>query len=221
MEPDTSVDPTIKISHAIAWDAAGGGFNVARTGTNNLLENLTAYGRTGDGVRVAPELTSGILRNVISMNAGGYGINSKYTPSYAAVYNARRGAYNETSCSVGCLTTNPGADGAVASLKYLTRIEPNSLLKGKGYGGADIGANILYRCGTDGTRFGDVGYNTLSSTSLWPWSNEDRIKREMCGASGVTRGFCSTGQHPGNLGSVTLTTYIWEYLGKSMPAGIY
>lgn len=72
MEPDTSVDQTIKISNALAWDAAGGGFNIARTGTNNLLENLTAYGRTDDGVRIAPELTSGILRNVISVNAGGW-----------------------------------------------------------------------------------------------------------------------------------------------------
>lgn len=221
MEPDVggTVDPTIKISNAVAWDAAQSGFNIARSGTNNLMESLTAYGRTGDGVRVDPGLTTGVLRNVISANAGRYGINSEYTPSYTDVYNALSGAYNQTTCSAGCNTTNPQADGATPSVKYLTRIESGSLLKGKGYGGADIGANVQYRYGADGTRFGDANYNTLGSASLWPWPNEDRIKREMC--SSTTRGFCTAGQRLGNLGPVTLTTYIWEYLGSSIPAGIY
>ncbi|MBI3546946.1 MAG: right-handed parallel beta-helix repeat-containing protein [Gammaproteobacteria bacterium] len=219
MEPDAATDPSIKISNAVAWDAAGGGFNIARNAPSGLLENLTAYGRGDDGVRVAPELTSGILRNVISTNSGHYGINSAYTLSYVDVYSAAYGAYNQTSCSVACYTSNPRADGATPSLKYLTRIEAGSLLNGKGFGGADIGANILYRYGADGARFGDAGYNTLSSTSLWPWPNEDRIKREMC--AGTTRGFCATGQRLGNVGPVTLTTYIWEYLGSPIPLGIY
>ncbi len=219
MEPDASEDPTIRISNAVAWDASGTGFNLANSGTNNLLENLTAYGRTGDGIRVAPELTSGILRNAISTNAGRYGINSKYTPSYVDVYNPGSSTYNQTSCSTGCYSSNPIADGAVPSLKYLPRIEAGSFLKGKGNAGADIGANVLYRYGADGARFGDAGYNTLTTTSLWPWPNEDRIKREMC--ANTTRGFCSAGQRLGNVGPVTLTTYIWEYLNNPIPSGIY
>ncbi len=221
MEPDVggTVDPTIKISNAVAWDSAGWGFNIARSGTNNLLENLTAYARAGDGVRVAPELTSGTLRNVISVNAGRYGINSGYKPSYANVYNARSSAYSNTTCSVGCYTSNPLADGATASLKHIVRVESSSLLKTLGSGGADIGANVLYRYGTDSSRFGDAGYNTLTAATLWPWPNEDRIKREMC--ANTTRGFCSTGQRLGNLGPVTLTTYIWEYLGSPIPSGVY
>jgi hypothetical protein len=221
MEPDAggTVDPTIKIANAVAWDSAGWGFNIARSGTNNLMENLTAYARNGDGVRIAPELTSGTLRNVISVNAGRYGINSSYKPSYANVYNARSGAYNNTSCSTGCYTSNPLADGITSSLKHIVRVESNSLLKALGFGGADIGANLLYRYGADGTRFGDASYNTLAATSLWPWPNEDRIKRDMC--ANTTRGFCSTGQRLGNLGPVTLTTYIWEYLGNPIPSGIY
>ncbi|MBI5783103.1 MAG: Ig-like domain-containing protein [Gammaproteobacteria bacterium] len=218
MEPDASVDPTIKISNAIAWNASGAGFNVARTGTNNLLENLTAYGN-GDGVRVAPELTSGTLRNVISVNAGRYGINSRYAPSYVDVYNAGSSTYNQTTCSTGCYTSNPQADGVTPSLKYITRIESGSLLNGKGAGGADIGANVLYRYGIDGSRFSEANYNTLTSAALWPWPNEDRIKREMC--ANTARGFCSTSQRLGNLGPVTLTTYIWEYLGSPIPSGVY
>jgi hypothetical protein len=221
MEPDAggTVDPTIKIANAVAWDSAGWGFNIARSGTNNLMENLTAYARNGDGVRIAPELTSGTLRNVISVNAGRYGINSSYKPSYANVYNARSGAYNNTTCSTACYTSNPLVDGVTASLKHIVRIESNSLLKALGFGGTDIGANVLYRYGSDGKRFGDTGYNTLTATPLWPWPNEDRIKREMC--TSTTRGFCSTGQRLGNLGPVTLTTYIWEYLDNPIPSGIY
>lgn len=221
MEPDLggTVDQTIKISNAVAWDAEGEGFNIARAGTNNLLENLTAYGRTGDSFRIAPELTSGILRNAISANSGRYGINSEYVPIYVDVYNARSSPYNQTTCVLGCYTSNPMADGATPSLKYLTRIESGSLLKGKGLGGADIGANVLKRYGNDDTRYGETGYNTLTSTSLWPWPNEDRIKREMC--ANTTRGFCSTGQRLGNVGPVTLTTYIWEYLGNPIPSGVY
>lgn len=221
MEPDVggTVDPTIKISNAVAWDSADWGFNIARSGTNNLMENLTAYARTGDGVRIAPELTSGTLRNVMSVNAGRYGINSGYKPSYANVYNARSGAYSNTTCSVGCYVSNPLADGVTASLKHIVRVESGSLLKTLGLGGADIGANVLNRYGNDGSRFGETGYNTLTSTSLWPWPNEDRIKREMC--ANTTRGFCSAGQRLGNVGPVTLTTYIWEYLGNPIPSGVY
>lgn len=222
LEPDTSVDPTIKISNAVAWNSAGSGFNLALSGTNNLLENLTAYARGGDGVRVAPELTSGVLRNVVSVNAGRYGINSRYTPSYANVYGARSSAYNQTTCIVGCYSLDPvltAAGFTAPSLKYITRVESGSFLKGKGLGGADIGANVQYRYGVDGSRYGETGYNTLTSTSLWPWPNEDRIKREMC--ANTTRGFCSTGQRLGNLGPITLTTYIWEYLGSPIPSGVY
>ncbi|MCR4346534.1 MAG: Ig-like domain-containing protein [Sulfuricaulis sp.] len=221
MEPDVggTVDPTIRISNAVAWDADGEGFNIARSGSNNLLENLTAYGRTGDSIRVAPELSGGTLRNVISTNSGRYGINSAYKPSYVDAYNARSSAYNNTTCSVGCYTSNPQADGATPSLKYITRVESGSFLKGKGNGGADIGANVLNRYGSNDSRFGESGYNTLTSTALWPWPNEDRIKREMC--VNTTRGFCSTGQRLGNVGPVTLTTYIWEYLGNPIPSGVY
>src|SRR5205085_856804 len=51
---------------------------------------------------------------------------------------------------------------------------------------------------------------TLTTTQLWPWPNEARIKSEMC--SGTTRGFCS---------SPSLTQYIWEAAGNPMPANLY
>ena len=98
------------------------------------------------------------------------------------------------------------------------RSEPTdgSALKGQGFGGADIGANVLYRYGADGSRFGDAGYNTLSTTALWPWPNEARIKREMC--AGTTRGFCSSARRLDGVNPITLTSYVWEMLGTAMPA---
>lgn len=218
MEPDNggTVDPTIKISNAVAWNAAEYGFNIARTGTNNLLENLTVSAVTGNGVRVAPELSGGTLRNVIVAASVNWGINSAYAPSYVDVVG---GSYNQTTCATGCYTSDPRSDGAPASLRYITRIETGSFLKGRGFGGSDIGANILYRYGTDGSRFGEAGYNTLTSASLWPWPNEYRIKQEMCAAT--TRGFCATGTRRDGVNPITLTSYIWEALGNALPAGIY
>lgn len=214
MEPDHdgTIDPTIRISNAIAWDAAQLGFNLARAGTNNELENLTVRARGGDGVRIAPSLTSGTLRNVISVDALRKGINSRYPFSHVNVYNARQGAYQQNSCDAGCYSSDPRADGRIPSLKYLVRIESGSKLKGSGYEGADIGANVLYRYGVDGSRYGDLGFNALTSAPLWPWPNEERIKTEMCEKAGVTRGFCR---------ARSLTHYIWEYLGNPMPADPY
>lgn len=205
LEPDETIDPTFHLANAVAWDAQDTGFNLARAGTNNLLENLTARSLGHDAVRVAPALTSGTLRNVLVAGARRFGINSAYQPAYVDVYGAGESAYNQTSCASGCLARDPRAGGA---LRYLPRIERGSFLSGAGQGGADIGANVVRRYGADGSRFGDPGYDTLTDAPLWPWPNEQRIRREMCEESGVTRGFCS---------AASLTRYVWEYLGEPLP----
>lgn len=221
MEPDSgqTIDPTVRIVNAVAWDAHWSGMNLSRAGTNNLLENLTVRAGRDDGVRVSPILRSGTLRNVIIDGAGRYGINSAYAPTHVNVHGASVAPYKQTTCTIACYAGNPRADGATPSLRYLTRVEPGSFLKGKGHGGADIGANVLYRYGRDGSRHGEADYNRLTETPLWPWPNEDRIKREMCART--DRGFCAPGKRRDGTGPVTLTSYIWEYLGQEMPRQIY
>lgn len=221
MEPDVgaTLDPTIKISNAVAWDASGTGVNLGRDGTNNLLENLTVKAISFDGIRVAPSLTTGVVRNSLVVGSGRYGINSIYIPVHVNVFGSAVADYNQTTCSVNCLTSNPLADGSPSSLKYLPRIEAGSVLKAAGASGADIGANVLLRIGTAGTRFGDAGYNLPTADALWPWPNEDRIKSQMC--ANTTRGFCSSGKRLDGVNNVTLTSYIWEYLGNPIPSGIY
>lgn len=214
MEPDRggTIDPTIRITNAIAWDAASLGFNLDRAGTNNQLENLTVRALGWDGVRISPKLTTGVLRNVISVDAPRSGINSRYPFSHVNVYNAGQDAYQQNNCETGCYSSDPRADGGIPSLKYLVRIEPGSRLKGSGYQGADIGANVLYRYGIDGSRHGEPGFNEFTSAPLWPWPNEERIKTEMCEKTGVTRGFCQ---------AKSLTHYIWEYMGNPLPSSPY
>ncbi|MDH5538621.1 MAG: hypothetical protein OEY03_04385 [Rhizobacter sp.] len=216
MEPDVggTVDKTIKISNAVAWEAPGG-FNMARSGTSNVLENLTVFGRGDDAVRVAPELGSnGVLRNVVVQGTGRYALNTSYRADFVNVNGSWSSQTNQTT-PTNVLAGNP-LGGA---LKYLTRIEEGSSLKGKGAGGADVGANVIYRYGADGKRQGEAGYNTLGTTALWPWPNEARIKAEMCAAT--TRGFCSSGKRLDGVNPVTLTSYVWEALGNAVPAGIY
>jgi hypothetical protein len=219
MEPDSgqTLDPTIKISNAVAWNARSGGFNFARYATNNLLENLVAKSTEGDAIRVAPELGSlgGTLRNVVAHGGGRYAINSAYPPSYVST-GGRARAFNQTECRAGCYRNDALLEG---SLKYLTRIEAGSPLKSKGSGGADIGANILYRYGADGAKFGDSGYNALTNVPLWPWPNEERIKLEMC--KGISRGFCTSEKRLDKINPVTLTSYIWEAIGNPLPKVIY
>jgi hypothetical protein len=216
LEPDAgnTVSPTVTIANAVAWDSAGTAMNLARDGAANVLQNLTLKpAGSGDGIRVAPELKSGTLRNALVTGSGRYAVNSSYVPSYMNVsFSATSGLYNQTSCTTGCSTANP-------SMKHITRIEGGSSAKGTGYGGADVGANVLNRYGAEGSRHGEAGYNTLTAASLWPWPNEDRIKAEMCATT--TRGFCSAGKRLDGVNPVTLTSYIWEYLGHPVPAGIY
>jgi len=103
-----------------------------------------------------------------------------------------------------------------AGLQYLLRIEDGSDLDGAASDGGDIGATIMKRIGVSGSLWGETGYNDLTDDDLWPFPYSDQIWRDMRtysdhGINGA-RGFCADGQD--------LTTYIWEYLGNTIPSGI-
>jgi len=174
-EADEVGDNNPTIRNAVAWDDGGANFNLGSHAKGFVLENLTAGVNNAagdDGIRVAPGESAGVVRNVIVYRPKRYGVNSAAPPSYADVFGAESSAYNQTTCSLGCKAINP-------SLKYVTRIENGSPLKGKGFGGGDYGANIVKRYGADDARYKDPGYDALSSINLWPWPNEARIKSEM------------------------------------------
>jgi hypothetical protein len=213
-----ALNPAFTFRNAVAWDARAGACNAQMGSTevaaDVVYENVICKNHpsatTEDVLRLAPNTSGGqnIVRNAIAIGPGRYGINSVTQPSYVANYGATT-AYNQTTCATGCRTANPLSDGTPPSLKYIARVENGSALKGAGLGGADIGANVVYRYGTDGSFHGDAGFNALTATLLWPWPNEARLKKEMCSDAGVTRGFCS---------KASLTEYIWTYLGNPVPS---
>ena len=200
------INPAVLYKDDVVWNAGGFGFNAQCGGCSDqqaVLMNLTAYGSGGGDLFNIHYATSSSATNLVAMGSGRYGYFGVVTPSY--VDNTVQPAYNGPSCQVGCKTTNPLSDG---SIRYIARIEAGSPLKGTGSGGADYGANVVTRYGADGTFHGDGNFNTLTSTPLWPWPNENRVNKEMCVDSGVTRGFCS---------AASLTSYVWTYLGNPNP----
>jgi hypothetical protein len=203
-EADNANANTHTLRNVISWNSAETGVNIGANANNITLENITT-GITGTGsdtLRVAPGVSSGAVRNIIALKSGRFGINSAVTPVYCDVYGSADSTYNQASCTTGCKTSNALTDG---SLKYIARIEAGSALKGTGYNGGDYGANVIYRYGLEGSRYGDADYNTLTTAYLWPWNNEARIKADM--AVDSARGFCDPNS--------TLTTYVWGQLGNS------
>lgn len=213
-EADGATSPSVRIKDFACIEPDLGGMDIGTANVGVTVQNVTVLGAVGsghDGVRLAPGVTGGSVFNIVVATANRYGINSAVQPSYSDVFNAGTDAYNQTTCATGCLTTNPRADGTPPSIKYPTRIETGSALKGTGSGSTDYGANLVFQYGTSGTFTTDASSNTLSSTALWPWPNEDRIRTEMC--STVSTNWCA--------GSKTLTTYVWEFLGNTIPSDIY
>ncbi|GAB4167804.1 MAG: hypothetical protein Kow00108_00460 [Calditrichia bacterium] len=168
---------------------------------NVLVENNTIASSVGDGVYTSSgSLSSNSVTfrsNLIYNNAGTALMGSPGLPAdYLNVYGN------------GSVGNNPGPNSISADpqLKYILRIEDNSPCKGAGYNGSDIGANILFRYGTDGTFWGDPGYNSLTSIPLWPYPNEDIIQQDFRAVD--NRGFCQ---------DISLTNYIWNVLGNGCP----
>jgi hypothetical protein len=89
------------------------------------------------------------------------------------------------------------------------------------------GAILLKRYGASGTRWGQAGYDQITSVDLWPWPFQDVIKSVFREVNNVppgnspvfndtTRGFAATGTALYG-GAITISSYIWEYLGAPCP----
>lgn len=126
-------------------------------------------------------------------------------------------AHQNNNCYLNSGNTNPSNNcaglGETAydprqnGLLYPIRVEPGTPLKTAGEQGAQVGAEILKRVGLSGTLYGEPGFDSVTSESLWPWPDEQRIKLDVAEIS--TRGFAAPG--------LTLTAYIWSFLGNPTP----
>ena len=89
------------------------------------------------------------------------------------------------------------------------------------------GAIVLKQYGTSGTRWGQTGYDQITTVELWPWPFQDIIKNVFREGNNIPagnspalndtfRGFAASGTALYG-GAITLTSYIWEYLGTPCP----
>lgn len=181
--------------NVVAWNVAGRG---------GLYEDTYKSGYTVKNATVGVSSATGILTNLTGVsNSIMYRISGSNS---AGEFNV----YNQTAVPSGAtntITSDP-------QLKYITRIENGSAAFASGQNGAHRGATIVNRY-QDGV---------LTSIPLWPWPNEARIKTDFqtnFGLPGVNpqRGFAANGRRI-NGAALTLSSYIWEYLGNPCPAAM-
>jgi hypothetical protein len=208
-------------------------------GVNDLVDrctfNLASEGTWGfDGWKNTHYFNNNTVSNYQNMIAkGGYsalcfeGITGNHNNFYNNTDPDQNSVFTD-SMNINPIYSSSNPNGA---LKYITRIE-----KGSNLDGLNIGANIIYQVGKSGTLWGEEGYNLTQdgthgqeNISLWPFPNEDLIKRKMAQyyydpqddrtPLNGSRGFAAPGLGLYR-GNITLTSYIWEYLGNPCPSDI-
>lgn len=191
----------------VAYDNESG-VNDGNTGTALTLVRLTLGKMTGSAINVwsgSVDLTDGLVFDHTQAGSGGPTV--QYTDTF----------HPNSYTGTGVIHVDPRANG----LRYLPRIEGGTALASGGKNGGQLGASLLKRIGADGTFFGEPGFDTPTSNNLWPWPNEDRIKADFARVTGGGRGFAAGGKQLNGIDDVTLTSYVWEYLGNSMPCEVY
>jgi hypothetical protein len=199
----------------IALNIPYGGYRMS----DSNYENVIAWDVGGTGGLYEDSYKSGyrVAGATVGDTTGG-GINTFLTEVSDSLFVRAGGPNSAGDRNLFASTPVPaGSTNALVAdpaLLYLPRIESGSPAKGSGTGGRDRGANVVSRY-VDGV---------LTATPLWPWPNEARIKSDFqtnFGLPGVdpTRGFADTTN--GLRGTpVTLTSYVWEYLGSPCPVDI-
>jgi len=200
----------------VFWDTDGSG--AGRTDIsytrNGVDYNHLTVGNVPSGFThtMRSEIGTNVLKSSIFYNCDTTTVISGWDDDYNNYY-GNSGTLGNTGANDDT-TTDPTA----GSLEYLPRIESGSDLENAGETG-DMGANIIYKTGVDGTLYGETGYNTTGTERLWPFPSEGLIRTKLKAYSysngysvSGDRGFCADG--------TDLTTYIWEYLGNTIPANV-
>jgi hypothetical protein len=194
------VSSNTEVHNSVFWNSGEAGlavYNSLPANNQNMIINHVTSGKNG-GSGYENYTNSVSIRSSLFLENKGYGLRNGTSGStlenYNIIYGNTGSARSNVTVGANSLSVNP-------NLRYITRTEPSSGGKGTGEGGSDIGATVLYRY-EDGS---------LTSSNLWPWPNEVRIKSEMCTGIYATRGFCA---------SSSLTQYVWEAAGNSMPTDV-
>ncbi len=209
---------TTLLSNTVFWDIVGTViYRHGSAGSSHEIDHCTFGDISGNAITYSSSTSNNILTGISQTAISG---------ASSITNNDFFGNGNDGSRGSDYLTSDPiySSSNPGGALKYITRVEPGSGLEGAGSSGSDIGANIMTRIGVSGTFYGETGYNTDTGEPLWPFPYEDVMKTVMSayspsGGPSGTRGFSA----PGNGlygGPITLTSYIWEYLGNLCPSEI-
>lgn len=189
------------------------GVGITFGGNFSQIQGCTFGGSSGYGARTSSLDSAMPLRNCLFLSSTTDNLYSYSTPP--------TGTYNSFQAGTPFGSSNITYQ---SDCLYLPRVEVASNRYGTGYDSGNVGAHIIKRLGTSGTYYGDSGWNTSTDIDLWPWPYEDEIKEWFAvendppvgadlSSNDTDRGFCANGQ--------TLTKYIWEYLGNTIPPEIY
>jgi hypothetical protein len=231
LPPDAQIDCAFTASNWTVCNltgtyAPGNGYDAGGVGFGST-GNAAEYDGALAAPATLPALRATIINSILYANHE-YGIADFINASDYNVFfgngqgpsGARYGVSPPTIGAHSTTTLDPTKNG----LSYPCRTEAGSPLATAGQNGAPAGAQVLYQIGVPGSLYGDPGWNSVTSTPLWPFPNEDQIKADMAsyagpGGSGA-RGFCANANGL-NGRPLTLTSYIWEQLGNPCPGTIY
>ena len=202
------------VRNSVWWDnkCGKGAPFLFRAGSSGAayVENCT-FGSQCRGLDAELDTADNHLINSLFVRLGA-SVNGSFG---SALYNS----FDDPSQSLGSNVVSYEGD-----LKYIVRVESDSNRYKGGKDGYHVGAHIVKRLGISGSLWGDPGWNTETSESLWPWPYENEIgewfraennppAKGSPSVNQTRRGFALEGQ--------TLTKYIWEYLGNPLPPGGY
>jgi hypothetical protein len=182
------INSSNSFAHAVVWGNSGG-LSVNKNARNTTFDHLSVGANPYASWFGKNNVSGTVLRNSLIYDNAGSGVKGDVRSDYNNVYG--NGDNYAGSSSAG-----PNDISQAPRLTYILRQEDHSPNKRTASDGTDRGATVL-RQYVDGV---------LTDQSLWPWPNEERIKRDFCASA--TRGFCS---------AESLTSYIWGYLGNPLP----
>ncbi len=231
---DWVVSGTRSIQDMVIWGSSGGYYANQGPGVTASVnaERMTVGGITGrydgpnggaawgTGFSVYGAVQNTLTSSILTRNSS-LGIADYTSSDYNAFFGNGANGGGAHTASMG---PHDRTDDVVnASLRYLPRIEPGSPLKTAGKAGGQIGAEIMVKIGVSGTLHGEPGWNQATTEPLWPFPNEDQIRKGMASYSGPgaagARGFATGNSLDGT--PQTLTKYVWEYLGHRIPSEVY
>lgn len=199
------------VSNSVSW-ATTGGTAIRWNGTGSIaIDHVTVGGNTA-----APALTT-------------------YNNSVTATLS--QSAFSKISTVVegnGSLSLVNNAFDASALLRGTGSLlmQPLRYLPdaSRDTGMSNMGAVVLKRVGRSGTFYDDAGFDEVTTENLWPWPNEAVIKSVFAetntpksgntpSTNNTVRGFTVATDQFGK--PMTLTRYVWQYLGNEIPADLY